>query len=206
MIKLFFFSIMIIKYINITQGYLNFRREIYKLEAILSHSQLQLYISIYSPLESRRQRFAAHHNNLADPHSNSPHDPSNSAQQDQEPSIDMTSFLNVFEFQLQNDPARPDILKLYIFRQAPPDEFKDWGLLYRDKENGLWYLELVFRKREEKEAFYVTHRLVHALSRIDVFSVIGRLEGLGKEGNKSKIFIQKRFLSIYFCQLSYIIF
>ena len=97
----------------------------------------------------------------------------------------MTSFLSVFEFQLQTDPVRSDLLRLYVFQQSGPQDFSDWGLLFRDKVSGLFYLELMFPKRAEKEAFYATHRLIHAVLNVDVFGVIQRLGSGHREEGKS---------------------
>lgn len=134
---------------------------------ILNQDSLHLFISLRSALTQREDN---------------PYD----SQENSEKSVSSSTIFKPEEIRLSTDSTREELVRLYFMNQIP-NQFNDLNLIFKDSFSGLMYLEIVFTNRNEKEAFYNTHRMIRGISRLSINEALKRLESLNLPKGKSKL-------------------
>lgn len=96
-----------------------------------------------------------------------------------------STFFKPEEIRLSTDSSREELIRLYFMKEVP-EEFNNLNLIFKDSFSGLLFLEIVFTNRNEKEAFYNTHRMIRGISRLSINEALKRLESLNLPEGKSK--------------------
>jgi hypothetical protein len=93
-------------------------------------------------------------------------------------------FFNLEEVRLATDSSREELIRMY-FLGSVPAQYTDLDLVFKDSFSGLYYLEIVFTGRGEKEAFYNTHRMIRGISRLSINEALRRIESAHLPKDKS---------------------
>lgn len=94
-------------------------------------------------------------------------------------------FFNPEEVRLATESSREELVRMYFMGQVPAT-YSELGLVFKDSFSGLFYLEILFTSRGQKEAFYNTHRMIRGISRLSINEALHRLESQHLPKDKSK--------------------
>ena len=101
--------------------------------------------------------------------------------------------LNLEDFRLESDCNNHLRLRMYWMEEVP-EKIQNMELIFRDKDNGMVYMDLEFERRSDKEAFYVTHRLIGEISKLSIDEALRRFEFKNKDKSKRKF--KKKYLML----------
>lgn len=94
--------------------------------------------------------------------------------------------LNLEDFRLETNCNNYSKMRMYWMEEIP-QKLSEMELIHRDPDNGMFYLDIEFTERSEKEAFYVTHRMIRGITKLSLDEALRRFEFRNKAKGKSKL-------------------